>query len=176
MSLVCGVRKEFIPQQYIEKAQDAVMTLSARGTIEQIAAKIAAAELGQILFFATQTILYALAFYSVIPIPIAGALGFALLPFATLCSYYTFIHYKMFARILLTIAAIFTLAVCAGIATSGAISDSAITLCAGGIALHLFRNISDCVDTRNSQKDEKYQKTRKEVLNVVYRDTSGTTE
>lgn len=158
------IPERYIPSQYICRASEAkkIFSVKDQNPVE-IASKIALAELGQIIFFITQTILYSLAFAGILSPMITGIISFILIPAETLCSYNTFVHFKPFSRMILTAATIITLTICAACAIFGIVRDSAITLCIGGIALHLFRNLSECIDARNSQKSAHY---RDQILNV----------
>jgi hypothetical protein len=148
----------WIPKQYIYRAAEAEKIFSVTGQpLTKTAAQIALAELGQIVFFVAQTIIYALAFFGIVPTPIAGIVSLLILPLEAICSYNTFVHYKSFSRCILTAAAVLTLGACAVSVLLGFISDSAITLGAGGIALHIFRNISEYIDAKKSQNNLEYQ-------------------
>ncbi|MCH9627935.1 MAG: hypothetical protein S4CHLAM2_15840 [Chlamydiales bacterium] len=147
-----------IPLQYRLRAHEGEKILSVpEGTAEQVASKIAIAEAVQMAFFGIQTVLYALAFFGVIPPMAAGIAILCLVPVAAIASYHTLVHYKQFSRCILTMAAIVTLAMYAGLATYGVVTDSALTLCGGGIALHVFRNISEFIDARQSMRDAHYR-------------------
>ena len=147
-----------LPTQYLFRATEAKKILSVNDDSPPvIASRIALAECGQMICFVIQAILYSLAFTGIISPTIAGGVALALVPFEAICSYHTFVHFKSFSKIILTAAAVFTLALCAVLALLGIVKDSAITLCAGGIALHFFRNISECIDARNSKKNAQYR-------------------
>ncbi len=151
------IPQTYIPQQYIFRAQEGINILSVKeGTATEVASKIALAEAVQLAFFGVQAILYTLAFFGVIPPLAAGIAVLCLIPFEAIASYHTFVHYKQFSRYILTVAAVFTLTMCAGLAAYGVVTDSALTLCGGGIALHLFRNISELIDARKSMQDAHY--------------------
>jgi hypothetical protein len=155
----CVLPKSCLPSQYLSRAAEAqaIFSITEESSLEAIASKIAVAELGQLLCFSTLTILYALGFAGIISPIISGAIAIAILPMQALCSYHTFAHYKRFSKIVLTIAAIITLATCGIFALLGVIKDSTITLCVGGIILHCFRNISERFDSKNLSKNPKYQ-------------------
>lgn len=156
--------------QYQFRVREAITikSISAVGEagIRKRAKIVALAELTQIIFFVTQTIFYSLAFFGMITPQVAGMVVFFLLPIEGICSYHTFVHYKSCSRVVLTLAALFTLSSCAGFALAGVVADSAISLGVGGIFLHLFRNISEMVDSKRAQQQLEY---RRDVLreNVI---------
>lgn len=161
--IACDLPENWIPSQYMNRANESLRIMSViNRPAKEIAATVALAELVQMLFFVVLTVIYALAFCDVISPQLAGGIALVLLPIEALSSYNTFIHFKPFSRHLLTAAAIFTLTLCAGFALFGFVSDSAIALCAGGIALHLFRNLSECIDAKIAMKNPDYCR---EVLN-----------
>lgn len=153
----CTLPSHFIPPQYLCRASEAQKILSVNDRpVECTASRIAIAEITQILFFAVQTTIYALAYAGVIPPLAAGLVSIVLIPVEALAAYNTFVHFKPCSRALMTAAAVFMLTVCAGFACMGIIADSAITLCVGGILLHVARNISECVDSSNARKNPLY--------------------
>jgi hypothetical protein len=160
MSLISKltVPAESIPDQYKSRAADAIDIGTVKGDRDVIASRIALAELGQIVFFITQTVIFSLAYSGILPPTIAGIISFTLIPLEALCSYNTFLLLRPFSRIIMTAASIVTLSTCAGFALFGIVGDSAITLCGGGVALHLFRNISECIDTAKAKKDPNFRR------------------
>lgn len=157
--------KSILPDQYLFRATEAKKILSVTElTPEEMASRIALAELGQIILFLAQAILFACAYSGVITPFAAGALSAVLIPIEALCSYQTFVHNKPFSRVFLTAASVFTLTLCASLALYGIVKDSAITLCAGGVVLHVFRNLSEFIDARNSKNNPLY---RQHVLNEI---------
>lgn len=149
--------ERYIPLQYIFRAAEAKKILSVQQhTTIQAASRIAIAEAVQLAFFAIQTVFYSLAFFGTLSPTVAGIVVSSLLPVAAFASYHTYVHYKKFSRVILTCASIFTLAICSAIAIYGIVTDSALSLCGGGIALHLFRNLSEYMDAQNVRKNEAY--------------------
>ncbi|MCH9625769.1 MAG: hypothetical protein S4CHLAM123_09490 [Chlamydiales bacterium] len=147
----------FLPLQYVFRASEAKKILSVtEQTPEQTASKIALAELVQVIFFVTQLVFYTLAFCNVISPLAAGGVIMALLPLEAACSYHTFVHYKTFSRVIFTLSAVAALGSCAGLAIGGIVTDSALTLCCGGITLHVFRNLSEYIDSRQLRKNPTY--------------------
>lgn len=153
----CLLPPEYIPFQYRCRASEARKILSVNNSsVEQVASRIVTAEIIQIVFFSLQTTLYALAYTGAIPSLYTGVVSLFLVPIEAYAAYNTFPHFKPCARALMTAAAIFMLSVCAGFACMGIVTDSAITLCASGIFLHIARNISDGVDAHNASKNPHY--------------------
>jgi hypothetical protein len=170
MTTLCVLPGQCVPQQYIGRAAEAkkILTVDERST-QAIASHVALAELAQVIFFIAQTTIYALAYFQVISPLSAGIVAFVLLPIEGFAAYHTFIHYKTITRILMTIAAIVTLAICAGLACAGIVKDSAITLCVGGIALHVIRNLTECCDAQNAFNNQEY------IRNILDRSDSSKT-
>jgi len=160
----CVLPSGCVPKQYFGRAKEAQAILTADDrSPEAIASHVALAELTQIILFMAQATIYALAYTQVISPMIAGIASFALLPIQGFVSYHTFIHYRTFTRVLMTIAAVVTLAICAALACMGIVKDSAITLCVGGVALHVFRNLFECFDAQKTFGNPQY---RKQVLHL----------
>ena len=73
--------ERYIPDQYIYRAKEASKILSVTSdSAAQVASRVALAELGQVVYFAALTIVYALTFTGVIGTTVAGGIGLALLP------------------------------------------------------------------------------------------------
>jgi hypothetical protein len=145
------------------RASEAQKILSVNNeSLETTASHVAIAEITQIAFFALQTVIYTLAFLEIIPPLWAGITSFILLPIEAVAVYNTLVHYKKCSRLLMTIAAIFMLSVCAGFACMNIIADSTISFCVSGVVLHISRNLSEYFDSRNAQKDPAY---KRQVLN-----------
>jgi hypothetical protein len=173
LSLCCEALSTFslpdgaYPRQYLYRACESktIYSSSKDLPVQVLATRIALAELGQFVCFIALTVIFSLAYAGVISPLAAGIVGAGILPVNTFCSYHTFVHYKSCSRVLLTLAAACTLSACAVMAICGVVQDSAITLCGGGIILHLFRNGSEYLDARRAGKDKEYQKN---VINLMH--------
>ena len=160
----CGLPISRIPQQYYVRA--AMARVLALDSITEgddvVASRIALAELVQITCFVALAVLYSLAFFGYISPLVVGIIALSLLPIQALSSFNSFVLYPSASRYLLTAAAMLTLALYAGFAVvSGRVTDGTLFLSGGGVALHLFRNITEWYDSKKAMDEEEYIKKMK---------------